>query len=236
MKVTKMEGCGNDFVFMDFEDAKDWNLSDLTKKLCNRHFGIGADGAVLVKKHPLEFIYYNSDGSSCSFCGNGMRCFARYCVENKIVDGNEFEVRCGNWIVKCSVQKEEVTVEIPEIIVNKESDGTEIICVCGSRHKVVEVKCLDDAKLIQSDEYNLNSVEWVDEENIRIKTMERGAGLTLACGSGSIASAWKMVYKGKTKEKISVHNPGGTVKVDIKNRTMSGPAHLVFECEWNVNA
>lgn len=235
LKCTKMEGCGNDFIVVDYEAVKGLELSKLTIELCDRNFGVGADGAIFVKQNPLEFIYYNSDGSFSSFCGNGMRCFAKYVVTNQIVDENEFDVICKDWIVHCEVFKDEVSVQIPEISSEMTKDG-EIISVCGSKHKVVEVENLGSLEELQSDDYNLNYVEWKNESEIKIKTMERGAGLTLACGSGSIASAWKMHKNKKCLEKILVKNPGGIVKIDLKNKKMRGPARIIFECRIDENA
>ena len=235
LKCTKMEGCGNDFVVAVYEAVKDFDLSKLTVELCDRHFGIGADGAIFVKQDPLEFIYYNSDGSFSPFCGNGMRCFAKYVVINQMVEENEFDVICKDWIVHCKVCKDEVNVQIPEISSEMTKDG-EIISVCGSKHKVVEVGKLECAEALQSDDYNLNYVEWSNESEIKIKTIERGAGLTLACGSGSVASAWKMYKNRKCLEKILVKNPGGIVKVDLEKQEMGGPARVVFTCETDENA
>ncbi len=235
MKCTKMEGCGNDFIFIDEAAIKNKETPSLARSLCDRHYGIGADGLIVVKQNPLEFVYYNSDGSSSPFCGNGMRCFAKYCKTYKLVETDEFDVVCGMWKVHCNVKEDEITVTIPEVSVETADDKSEIISVCGSRHKVIQVKDLSEVAPVQSHEYNLNYVEWISEYEIKIKTMERGAGLTLACGSGSVASAWKMHRDKKIKEKIIVHNPGGDVIVDIKEKKMTGPAEFVFACEINEN-
>ena len=105
LKCTKMEGCGNDFIVVDYEEAKGLNLSKLTIELCDRHFGVGADGAIFVKQNPLEFIYYNSDGSFSSFCGNGMRCFAKYVIVLLKRMNLMSSVKIGLCIVKFVVMK-----------------------------------------------------------------------------------------------------------------------------------
>ena len=233
MKCTKMQGCGNDFVLIEEKECAGWDYGELSKKLCNRHYGMGADGIIVVKKEPLEFIYYNSDGSYSSFCGNGMRCFAKYCYEKGIVKENVFYVKCSKWVLRCAVEEDIVTVDLPQICQRDESG---LISVCGSIHKVVEDKMMDESKYQQSDEYNLNLVHVINEEVMKIKTIERGAGLTLACGSGSIASAWEMKKKGKIKEKVVVYNPGGIIEIDLKNNEMKGEARVVYECVINENA
>ena len=234
MNVTKMEGCGNDFVVVDMKEIEKWDLSELSIKVCDRHYGVGADGLICVKRDPLEFTYYNSDGSYSSFCGNGIRCFAKYVVIKNIVKSNKFLVICDQWSVLCKVEDERVTIIMPEeAIVEKDND---IFIVCGSKHKVVEIENLENISKMQSDEYNLNYVQWINENVISIKTCERGAGLTLACGSGSYASALKMKKINKISDKLLVRNAGGEIEIDLKEKSLSGPANLIFDCQWNVTA
>ncbi|MCD4720367.1 MAG: diaminopimelate epimerase [Desulfobacula sp.] len=91
LEFIKMEGLGNDFIILDDRDGKieqNENYPALAKRLCSRHFGIGADGIILIlesKDHDIKFRIYNSDGSQAQMCGNGMRCFAKYLYENKMV-------------------------------------------------------------------------------------------------------------------------------------------------------
>ena len=104
-KFTKMNGLGNDFVILDFEEYKKTNLppKELAKKLCNRNFGIGADGLIIVnpntEKADISWIFYNSDGSAAQMCGNGMRCFARYVYDKNLVDKKEFSVETKAGII-----------------------------------------------------------------------------------------------------------------------------------------
>ena len=232
MKCTKMHGCGNDFVVIRENECRNKDMQELAAVLCDRHFGIGADGLIVVKENPLEFMYWNSDGSYSPFCGNGIRCFAKYCVMKQLVRDHKFEVVCSKWIVTCCVENEMVTVDIPEIC--EKENGQ--VYVCGSCHRVIENEKLDETRIKQSDEYNVNLLRIVDDSTIEIKTLERGAGLTLACGSGSVAAAWHMLKNYNIEEKIVVKNPGGNVEVDIKKKKMRGPAEFVFECECNENA
>ena len=98
IKFTKMNGLGNDFVILDYDEYKkaDMPADKLAAKLCNRNFSIGADGLIIVNPNmnnaDISWIFYNSDGSVAQMCGNGMRCFARYVYDNKIVNKKEFSV------------------------------------------------------------------------------------------------------------------------------------------------
>ena len=106
IKITKMQGCGNDFVIVNHDDLKDTklSLSDIAKKLCDRHFGIGADGLIIPNLNTndadIGWFFYNSDGSTAQMCGNGMRCFAKYVYDNKLVKNKEFTVKTLAGIIK----------------------------------------------------------------------------------------------------------------------------------------
>ena len=90
--VTKYHGCGNDFIITDWELLKHKNIEDFVKHVCDRHTGIGADGCILVKQKPLEMVFYNADGSRAPMCGNGIRCFAKYCYDEGIETAEEYDV------------------------------------------------------------------------------------------------------------------------------------------------
>lgn len=129
VKLTKMQGCGNDFVIIDFDEYKKTNMpmAELAKKICDRHFGVGADGMIIpdcelrAKRladvqdvaDPLNannqadneitdigWYFYNSDGSIAQMCGNGMRCFAKYVFDKGLVNKKEFSVETGAGVIK----------------------------------------------------------------------------------------------------------------------------------------
>lgn len=111
IKITKMQGCGNDFVILDYEDYKKgveekrWeNMSEAAKKLCDRNFGIGADGFIIPNTNAEEtdigWFFYNSDGTTAQMCGNGIRCFAKYVFDKGFVNKKEFEVKTLAGIIK----------------------------------------------------------------------------------------------------------------------------------------
>lgn len=106
MEFYKMHGCGNDFCIIEYEEKEEY--SHLAKQLCDRRFGVGADGLIVVKPKPLEMIFYNQDGSRASMCGNGIRCFARYVYEKKLVTTKEFDC-----LTLAGIMKIEITSENP---------------------------------------------------------------------------------------------------------------------------
>lgn len=106
IKATKMQGCGNDFIIMDYDEFIKLNMkiSDAAKMLCDRHFGIGADGLIIpntdTEDADIGWFFYNSDGSTAQMCGNGMRCFAKYAYDNGLVDKKAFSVKTLAGIIK----------------------------------------------------------------------------------------------------------------------------------------
>ncbi|MBR6127406.1 diaminopimelate epimerase [bacterium] len=106
MKVTKMQGCGNDFVILERSEFEklNMNMSDAAKKLCDRNFGIGADGLIIPNKNAdnadIGWFFYNSDGTTAQMCGNGIRCFAKYAYDRGLVDKKEFTVNTLAGIIK----------------------------------------------------------------------------------------------------------------------------------------
>ena len=106
VKVTKMQGCGNDFAIVDYDEYKKSGLeiSEFAKKICDRNFGIGADGLIIPKTDNAEgadisWYFYNSDGSTAQMCGNGMRCFAKYVTDKGLINKKVFSVKTGAGII-----------------------------------------------------------------------------------------------------------------------------------------
>ena len=111
IKITKMQGCGNDFVILDYEEYKKginenkWSdMSEAAKQLCDRNFGVGADGFIVpnynVEGADIGWFFYNSDGTTAQMCGNGIRCFAKYVHERGLVNKKEFAVSTLAGIIK----------------------------------------------------------------------------------------------------------------------------------------
>ena len=92
LAFSKYHGCGNDFIIMKEEAVKGIPYAELAVDVCHRTLGIGADGLIVVKESPLEMIFYNSDGSRAPMCGNGIRCFAKFCSDEGIKNETAYDV------------------------------------------------------------------------------------------------------------------------------------------------
>ena len=269
MNFKKMHGNGNDFIII--EDLNNEYLGkegSIALKLCNRNFGIGADGILIVrnsKEADIEMVIVNSDGSYASMCGNGIRCFAKYVYEEKIVEKTIINIKTGDGIKKVSLTLkgdniEEITVymgkpsldpsNISEVsekpIINKPLEINNKIYIINSLHlgvthtviidKLSNYK-IEEGKFIEENSFfkmktNVNFCEVLDRKSIKIKTWEVGAGPTLACGTGSCASAYMSYILGYTDNEVSVTVEGGTLKVRIEdgdNIYMIGNAENVFK-------
>lgn len=127
IKITKMQGCGNDFVILDYEEFLKMacEMPDAARKLCNRNFGIGADGLIIpnlkTEDTDIGWFFYNSDGSTAQMCGNGMRCFAKYVYDKKLIDKKEFTVTTLAGVIKPQIlENGEIRVNMSRPVLDTE--------------------------------------------------------------------------------------------------------------------
>lgn len=251
IKLTKMQGCGNDFVIIDFQEYEKtgMEMSELAKKVCDRNFGVGADGMIIPKLNPenkeadISWYFYNSDGSTAQMCGNGMRCFTKYCIDNKLVDKTAFSVETlagiikpellENGLIKVNMGKpvlEDKKIpfwnengEHKLIAMDKEFDITPVSM--GNPHCVIisDDDPLELAKtygpVIEKHEFfpektNTEFVKVKSRMEIDMRVFERGCGITLACGTGACASVVACVLNNLTENKVKVNLLGGPVFVE----------------------
>lgn len=265
LHVNKYHGLGNDFVILDYENVKKLNLSKLAIILCNRHQSIGADGLIVVKKQPLEMIYYNSDGSRAKMCGNGIRCFTQYVYDEKINENDVFKVEtlAGELIV--SIKNKSpfmvkvdmgspsfLTKDIPmnvdkDTYINQKIliDNREIYLTSlymNVTHTVLEVndfiveKMKRNGKLIQNHPFypkstNVNFYKKINEKQYKIQTYERGAGLTLACGTGACAVYAALHKNNQVSGEVEMILPLGKLYINIDQKghvLMTGPSQKII--------
>lgn len=246
INITKMQGCGNDFVILDYQEYEKTNLpmEELAKKLCDRHFGIGADGMIIpytkAKDTDIGWFFYNSDGSVAQMCGNGMRCFAKYVYDKGLVDKKEFSVMTGAGVIKPQLLDNgnvKVNMGIPILEDAKiPFKGTHNLTALDRKFEITPVSmgnphCViigeDDpmemalkyGPVIEKHDYfpektNTEFVKILARNEIDMRVYERGCGITLACGTGACASVVACVLNNLTEQKVKVNLLGGSVFVE----------------------
>ena len=275
LKFEKYQGAGNDFVIVSEKELIEKGIpeyGEFASQVCNRHFGIGADGLIILKyvaSMPFMF-FFNADGSQAPMCGNGIRCFSHYLVNNHLVDGNEFVVKTvpGDLTIRVNYDEEKddfsarvnmgkPIFNIKELInTEKEQflrekiniDGKEIeisYIFMGTDHSVIFVNDFSDydideiGKKIENytdsfpKKVNVNFVKVYDRKRMEVITWERGAGRTLACGTGATASAVLARTFGFVDNKVNVKVPGGQLVIEYEggenNAFMTGPSEKIAE-------
>ena len=278
MKFTKMQGAGNDYVYVNCFEEQVADPQKLAIQISDRNFGIGSDGLILIMpsdKADVRMRMFNSDGSESEMCGNGIRCVAKYAYDHGIVTGNEITAETGAGILTLRlfpgtdniIEKVRVTMGPPrltrgEIPMTGDAgagvvaepliilDRTfRITCASmGNPHCVIFVDDVENfpvatyGPLIENHEMfprrtNVEFVQIISRTEVRQRTWERGAGETLACGTGSSAVTAACVLNGLTERKLLNHLSGGDLEMEWAedgNIYMTGPAVEVFNGEINL--
>ncbi len=277
MKFVKMHGAGNDFVLLEAqEEERDW--SKLAVAMCDRHFGIGADGILLVlpsERADLRMRMFNPDGSEAEMCGNGLRCFAKYAVERGLVqpqdgrftietlagvlttqvtlaDGRVERVRTSMGVPRFAPAEIPVAVEaeppLKNLSLDVEGQTVAVTCVSmGNPHAVhfsarpVSSYPLEEiGPRVEHHELFPQRVDFevarvLSRDLIEARVWERGAGPTLACGSGASAVMVAARLHNMVDERVDIRFPGGTLTLEWDGDGevyLSGPAVEVFSGEW----
>jgi len=254
----KYQGTGNDFVMIDNRNLTfPKTNSKLVAFLCDRRFGIGADGLILIENDSqtdFKMVYYNSDGNESTMCGNGGRCLVAFAKQLKMIE-NSCSFVAIDGLHHATIQNDEVAlqmIDVNEVIQNESFSFLNT----GSPHHVQIVNELagfelyNEGKRIRySDLYmpagtNVNFVEQISDAHFKVRTYERGVeDETLSCGTGATAVAIAMFENQKSKSnKIKIDVPGGNLTVSFnkalngiyENVILSGPAQKVFEGEISV--
>ena len=252
-----MHGAGNDFIILDPGEVEGLeDLGALARKVCDRHFGIGADGLLIPtpsNEADLKMVYLNSDGSPSEMCGNGLRCLARYARDYEIVDGDALTVETGAGTKKVILFEDgssRVNMGPPTLGNGIELNGFRFSRVSmGNPHAVAfleseaEVDALDLRSVGAGIEKDPTFPEGTNVEfafarslqEVRMRIWERGAGETLASGSGSCATAVAAIHRGLTTSPVRLILDGGSVEIGWAGTRepvyMTGPAEYVCEGE-----
>lgn len=255
IKFSKYQGAGNDFILIDYRESKIENIDNaLVARLCDRRFGIGADGLMLLKQHDdfdFEMVYYNADGKLGSMCGNGGRCIVAFAKHLGIIDSEtNFLAVDGPHYAKITAEGNWIELQMIDVdAISK--DGEAFVLNTGSPHYVKQVSNLavfnvfENGKQIRNNDtyktkgINVNFVE--DKgDHLFVRTFERGVeDETFACGTGVTAVAMAMAQQ---KQPGYIETPvevlGGKLQINFDydghkftNVFLCGPAEKVFEGE-----
>lgn len=242
--VTKMHGARNDFVVLDARAQAVDDLPALARMLCDRHTGIGADGLLVIgtgQNADASMRVINPDGSEAEMCGNGVRCVARFLDEAG--EGGDLRISTLAGIITTHVVERgdtyrvRVAVSTPQI---ERRSGDDVFVRVGNPHVAKFRYSVDDLDLeaegrrmqdVIPGGINVHIVAVEGPSELRVRHYERGAGLTMACGTGAVASSVAAIDRGDVSSPVLVHVPGGdlTIEWDGTDAYMTGPAVRVFE-------
>lgn len=266
----KMHGLGNDYVVIDNRDRRveERSLGDLARVLCKRRFSVGADGVLLLYESSVADVkmrIFNSDGTEAEMCGNGIRCLAKYCYENSVIEKEEMTVEtlAGVKNLHLTVMNgkvRSVRVDMGRPIFERESipmlgegvcidekldvDGETYKVTClsvGNPHCVVFVEDTEsfpvrtvgpriEGHKLFPNRVNVEFVEVLSRDYLKVRVWERGVGETLACGTGACAAVAAGVVLGMVDRKCTVHLLGGDLQFEYgETMLMTGPAEKAYE-------
>lgn len=262
MRFTKMEGLGNDYVYLDCTKAAPGDLPELSRRVSDRHFGIGSDGLICIfpsEVADFRMVMFNADGSQAEMCGNGIRCVGKFVYDKGLTDKTELTIETlgGVKVLRLTVksgQVDMVTVDMgvpqpgePRTVTVGEQEFFGVPVSVGNPHFVVPVNGVKDFDLpvffplsVPNPDFargvNVEAVEVLAPDHVRMRVWERGSGETLACGTGACATVCACASQGLTGREVTVTLLGGDLHIRWDEADdhiyMTGPARTVFEGEW----
>lgn len=243
-----MHSFGNDFIIInDINSLYNHDYIFFSKYLCNRYFGIGADGLIIINKsNKADYMMriFNCDGSEANMCGNGIRCLAKYLFDNEVISKNKITIETLAGVMQIeqfySNENKYIKVNMGIPIIDKRYISypieifkkifliTKIIIGNNHEHCVIFLENIDK-KVIKKygpiienhnlfpNKVNVNFVEIISFKDIKVVTWERGVGLSKSCGTGACASAVATYLNKKTDNNINVHLMFGNLNINLKN-------------------
>lgn len=277
MRFTKMQGCGNDYIYVNCFEESVTSPQQLAKTISDRHFGIGSDGLVLImpsETADCRMRMFNSDGSESEMCGNAIRCVAKYVYDRDIIHKRELSVETLAGIKYITINTDDndmartMTVDMgapiteasdipvfadrsPVTNMKLSAFGREFTFTCVSMGNPHAVTFIDEAvmgfdverfgKVFEVDDHfprrsNIEFAEVISPTHLKMRVWERGAGETLACGTGTCATVAAACLNGICPhEPVTVELLGGQLIIEWKETDghiyMTGPAEFVFDGE-----
>jgi len=259
LAFTKMEGTGNDFVVIDATNEPFALDAARLRRIADRHFGVGCDQILVVERArgtDADFRYriFNADGGEVEQCGNGARCFVKFVRARGLTVRNEIRVETLAGVISPRLEADgEVSVDMGSprfespLVQAIAMDGTQVevvILSMGNPHAVQLVADVERAPVASQgpriehhprfpNRVNAGYLQILDRHAIRLRVYERGAGETLACGSGACAAVVSGIARGLLDSPVTVEMRGGMLTVSWAGEEnsvwMKGPARAVFE-------
>ena len=259
MRFTKMEGLGNDYIYLNCLDELPEDLPGLAVRLSDRHFGVGADGIICIRPGQggdFSMDMYNADGSRGAMCGNGIRCVGKYVYDKGLTRKTclTFDTGAGPRRLELHAADgavESVTVDMGPAQVGRavtlETAGetyTVIPVEVGNPHGVIFCQDPGGVALEQlgpalerhpalGGRRNIEFISCPDREHLTVRVWERGSGITLACGTGACACFAAAMEENRCGTRVKAALPGGVLTLEQRGEAvfMTGPARTVFEGE-----
>lgn len=255
MKFIKMQGLGNDYLFLNCLEGEPENLPELAVRMSDRHFGAGSDGLICLcpsTKGDFRMRMFNADGSEGEMCGNGIRCLAKYIRDCGLSPKDVLRIETGAGLRQTELLDDAVRVDMgpPQVSAPVEVEALGRIwrltpVSMGNPHGVIFQTGIHDLSLALVGPalerhpafpggINVEFVEMIDRNTLRMRVWERGSGETLACGTGACAALAAAVSSGLAERTARVELPGGTLEVCWAGETilLTGPAVTVYKGEY----
>ncbi len=249
----KYQGAGNDFIIIDNRENKIELVKEQIRGVCDRHFGIGADGLMLLNNkigYDFEMLYYNSDGKIGSMCGNGGRCIVQF-VYDRITQKQEYLFSAVDGDHEAAIENNGwIDLKMKDVDAVEATSFSDYILDTGSPHYVKQVGNVWDIDVVKQGReirysrrfadngINVNFVEMNEDESISVRTYERGVeDETLSCGTGVTASALMFAHNDNGFNRVEVKTKGGILAVEFDKKQefifddiwLCGPAKFVFK-------
>jgi diaminopimelate epimerase len=261
IKFTKMQGAGNDYIYVNTMQYPIQNPSKAAIRWSDRHNGIGSDGLVLIGASPVpeadfSMRIFNADGSEAMMCGNASRCIGKYLYERGLTTKTKIQLLtlsgikiltlhvADGTVLSVTVDMLEPTLEDERLFIPTRGLNEGTFVSMGNPHYVIFT---DNVDLVETtgralehhpafpQRCNIEFAQVMDDGSIRTRVWERGSGVTQACGTGACATAVAAVITGRTSRQSNIVMDGGTLQIEWRESDnhvyMTGPAEFVFDGE-----
>ncbi len=262
MRFTKMEGLGNDYIYLNGLDGLPEDLPALARRMSDRHFGVGADGLICIcpsDRADFGMRIFNADGSEGEMCGNGIRCLGKYVHDKGLSQKQTLTIDTGGGLRALELLTQGGLVKAVRVNMGRPQVGEVVELTAGERvwqvtpvsmgnpHAVLFVERPEELELARlgplferhpafPQGVNTEFVRCAAPDRLVMRVWERGSGETLACGTGACAALAAGAVQGRCGRRATVELPGGLLELDWPEdqaeMMMTGPAHTVFEGEY----